>query len=83
MWYCGDWHSVKVTYENGENLIFTYPFSNNQNKQFIPFESLTRQIQNDSLLATRLNIGQLGHLYIKQGDLSNLIFMSNNENKRK
>ncbi|MEO8238390.1 MAG: hypothetical protein ABI576_09795 [Flavobacterium sp.] len=65
MWYCGNWHSVKVTLENGEKLIFKYPYVNKQNKQFIAFQSLSNQIRNDSLHATRLNIGQLGALYIK------------------
>ena len=74
MWYCGNWHSVQVTYENGEKIIFKYPYANNKNKQFIPFQSLNKQIQKDSLLATRLDIGQLGWLYIKQEDLSNYTF---------
>ena len=74
IWYCGNRHAVKVTYENGEELMFSFPFANNENKPFIPFQSLLNQIQNDSLNATRLDIGQYGKLKIKQEDLSNVIF---------
>ena len=72
--YCGYWHSVRVTYENGEKLMFAYPYANEQNKQFFPFQSLSKQIQNDSLKATRIDIGQLGRLYLKQEDLSKVTF---------
>jgi len=74
IWYCGNWQSVKVTFENGKNLIFKYPFANNENKQFLPFQSLSTQIQHDSLSATRLNLGQFGKLSVKQEDLSNYTF---------
>lgn len=74
IWYCGYWHKVQITYENGKTLNFTYPYSNNANKQFIPFQLLSEQIKKDSLHATRLNIGQLGSLYLKQEDFSNAIF---------
>ena len=72
--YCGNWHSVKITFENGGKIMFKYPFANKENKQFFPFESLLNQIQKDSLQATRLNIGQLGQLYLKQKELSNVTF---------
>jgi hypothetical protein len=74
LWYCGCWHYVKVTYENGDHLMFRFPFANDENKQFFPFQSLSNQIQNDSVNATRLDFGQYGNLKIKQEDLSNLIF---------
>jgi len=74
IWYCGLWHSVKITYENGKTIIFKYPYANNENKQFFPFQSLSKQIQNDSLQATRLNLGKYGKISIKQKDFSDIIF---------
>ena len=74
MWYCGYWHTVQITYENGKKIRFKYPFANNENKQFIPFQSLFHQIIKDSLRAARLNIGQIGGLYIKQEELSKITF---------
>lgn len=74
VWYCGYWHTVKITFENGKIIIFKYPYANNENMDFLPFQSLTEQIQNDSLVATRLNIGELGSIYSKQEDLSNYTF---------
>jgi len=74
VWYCGEWHSVKITFENEKTILFKYPYANHENKQFSPFQSLSKQILNDSLLATRLNIGQLSGLYTKQEDLSDLTF---------
>lgn len=68
-------HSVRITYENGKKIEFiSSSFNMEEYKQFIPFKSLSNQIQKDSLIATRLDIGQLGHLYIKQRDFSNLTF---------
>ena len=67
-------HSIRVTYENGKKIEFIFTCFNKENKQFIPFQYLSNQIQNDSLNATRLDIGQYGKLKIKQEDLSNLIF---------
>ena len=72
--YCGYRHSIRVTYENGKKLSFIYPYTDTKNKQFIPFKALSNQIQNDSLNATRLDIGQFGNLHFKQEDLSNLTF---------
>jgi len=74
MWYCGNWKMVRITYENDEKLVFKFPYGNAQNKQFLPFESLSRQVRNDSLTATRLNIGQLDAVYTKQKSLSDYAF---------
>ncbi len=74
LWYCGNYKSVRITFENGEKLIFKYPFANDENKQFLPFQSLCNQVKHDSVSATRLNLGQLGQLCIKQEDLSNYNF---------
>jgi len=74
IWYCENRHAVRITFENGEKLMFIFPFANTENKQFFPFQSLLKQIQNDSLNATRINIGQYGKLKIKQEDISNITF---------
>ena len=74
IWYCGDLHSVKITFKNGKNLFFNYPFANEQNRQFIPFLSLFREIRKDSLQATRIDIGQIGNLILNQEKMSELAF---------
>lgn len=74
IWYCGYWHIVQITYENGEKIKFKYPFVNKDNKQFVPFESIIKQIKIDSLHATRLSVGKLDALYIKQEVLSKKTF---------
>lgn len=89
IWYCGFWHSVKVSYENGKTIIFKYPYANKENKQFLPFQSLSNQIQKDSLKAMRLNLGQLGEMINKQQNFSDIsfqkdsIFIANYLKKRK
>lgn len=65
-------HSVRITYENGKKIEFIFSSFNEENKQFIPFQSLSNQIQSDSLNSTHLEIGQYGNLKIKQEDLSNI-----------
>lgn len=67
-------HSVRITYENGKEIEFIFTTFNEENKQFIPFQSLSNQIQNDSLNSTRIEIGQYGKLKIKQEDISNITF---------
>lgn len=74
IWYYGNWHTMKITFENGEKLMFICPYANEENKQFFSFQSLLNQIQNDSLNASRLDVGQYGKLKIKQQDISNLTF---------
>ncbi|MGX7668746.1 hypothetical protein [Flavobacterium pedocola] len=73
-WYCGNWHSVRITYENGKNIVFRYPYANSENKQFLPFQALSEQIQKDTLSANRSKIGQLSNIHTKQEKFSAITF---------
>ncbi|WP_281635815.1 hypothetical protein [Flavobacterium marginilacus] len=72
--YCGLSKNIRITYENRKTITFAYPSANNENKQFFLFQSLLKQIQNDSLKATRLNLNQIGKICTKQEEFSNIIF---------
>ena len=69
--YAGNWHSVRITYENGKEIFFMYPYANDENKQLIPFQSLSRKIEKDSINAKRKSIAQLPQLITKRLNLSN------------
>jgi hypothetical protein len=83
VWYDCDWHIIKITYDSGEKLEFRYPYSNDINKQFIPFEKITKQIQRDSLSGVRLFNDKLGYLYLKQRELSESTFKKDSVRNKK